>query len=167
MKNDTPHQIIPCLSEGVNHDELEEIICSSDNENTLPYGPQFTQTELKQYLDNNFYARTRKIKIDLSLESFKYIRTFVQSHCTTEIYSGKEDHNALLTNRAIIELMIEIMDRLNKKMASLKPRMTITFTIPQAWAFTEIYSAIDATQINPYTFATIQPIVEQFNQQLL
>lgn len=138
---------------------------------TLQFGPsknpQFTPNELRQYLDNSFYTRTRKIKIELTLETFKYIRQFTQQHCTIELYRSEDDHNALLTNRAIIELMIEIMDKLNRKMANLKQKMTITFTIPQAWAFTEIYSAIDADTMNDYTFATIQPIVDQFNQQLL
>ena len=161
------------LQSGINVENVGAALVAAQGINmynqpiTTPYGPQFTPSDIKNHLDNNFYTRTRKIKITLSLETFKYIRQFTQRHCTIEIYNTKEDQNALLTNRAIIELMIELMDKLNKKMQNLKPLMTITFTIPQAWAFTEIYSAIDAETMNEYTFATIQPIVDTFNKQLL
>lgn len=125
-------------------------------------------TELRNYLDNKFYTRIRKIKIELTLEGFQYIRRFLQQNCTTTIYTDTNDeYNSLLSNRAIMELLIEILDKLNKKMARLKLQMTITFTIPQAWALTELYLSIDATEMHPYTYATIQPIIDQFNQQLL
>ena len=127
---------------------------------------EFLGQELIDYVEKRFYQRVTRIKVKVSWDSMDYIRKFIKIHITTNIYDEKQDVTARLPNRAITELLLQLLDQLNRKLGNPKKVVNITFSLPQAWAFSELYLCIDAESNDNYALAVIKPIISYFNQVL-
>jgi hypothetical protein len=128
---------------------------------------QLSGSDLAENIEKRYYQRVTRITVQISWESMMYIRRFVKTSLSISIYEEAVDQNARITNRAIAELLLELMQKLNKKLAKPKRELNLTMTIPQAWAFSELYSSISAEKLDNYTFSVIQPIIDSFNRALI
>ena len=122
--------------------------------------------QLLDYVEKRFYQRVTRIKVKVSWDTMDYIRKFIKSHITTNIYDEKQDETSRLPNRAITELLLQLLDQLNRKLSNPKKVVNITFSLPQAWAFSELYLFINSETSDIYALAVIKPVINYFNQVL-